>query len=134
MTFTENTFRRLIMLRKLFTLVVLFFMVTSFCYAEDGMSQKYLEKCIQNVFENEEYCIDRIEDNKIYIIPTGQGILIDLNGFDKMLAPALFSGANGCFLKDLRPMWSTIIPRCSSCKEPIESGVCRNPKCSRYGR
>lgn len=127
------------MLKKLFTLVALFFMVANFCYAESNTSQKHLEKCIQNVFDNEQYCVDKIEDNKVYIkseniIPTDQGVLIDLNGFDKVLAPALFSDSGGSFVKDMRPMWSEIIPRCSSCKEPIYNGVCQNPECKRYGR
>jgi hypothetical protein len=127
------------MLRKIFPLVALFFMVANFCYAEANVYQRQLEKCIQNVFENEQYCVYKIEDNKVYIkseniIPTEQGILIDLNGFEKTLAPALFSDSGGSFLEDIRPMWSEIIPRCSSCKEPIYNGVCNNPNCKRYGR
>lgn len=87
---------------------------------------------------NESYCVNRIEGSKIYIhseniIPTEQGVLINLNGHDQVYVPLLGSDLGGCFV-DTRPMWSEIIPRCSSCKKPVYDGVCRNPACDRYGR
>jgi hypothetical protein len=122
--------------------MALFFIVANFCYAEcSAFSQKHLEKCIQRVFENKQYCIDKIEDTKIYIkseniVPTEQGVLIDLNGFDKVLAPILFSDVGGCFLKDVRPMWSDIMPkeRCAMCGRMKELGSCINKDCPNYGK
>ena len=119
-------------------------MAANFCYSEDNYSQKqleHLEECFQNVFENEQYCVDKIENNKVYIkseniIPTNQGILIDLNGFDKIIAPTLFSDSGGCFMENLKPMWSDIVPkeRCSVCGKEKRYGVCKNKDCSSFNK
>ena len=83
--------------------------------------------------------MDTITDNKIYIRSenitlTDSGIFVNLNGFDHVFVPAIFSDGDGCFISVSPSEWSEIIPKCSGCGKPIWNGTCDNPGCGRYGK
>jgi hypothetical protein len=125
------------MLKKI---LILFFIFSNFCHAEtQDHCQEDLKIFFEKVLENEQYCVDTIDNGKIYIkseniIPTKQGILIDLNGFDQVLAPTVSSNSSGCFVQTPSCMWSEVVPVCSSCRKAMWNGVCDNSDCDRYGR
>ena len=78
--------------------------IVTICYA-DNFSSDYIE-CVKNVLENEYHCVHKIDNDKIYInpeniFPTTQGVFINLNGYDHILAPQISSDLAGCFIESM---------------------------------
>ncbi len=127
------------MVKKAFLFVlVVCSVLANFCYA-NPLSEDSLKEKINHILESKHHCVNKFDDTKIYIhaenlIPTEEGLLIDLNGYETVIAPPVYSDSAGCFIKIPSSQWIEIIPRCSSCGKAVLNGTCNNPNCDRYGR
>jgi len=113
---------------------------SSFLQAEQSHPK---EHSIDSLFENREYCVDKITDDKIYVkaenvFVTNEGIFVDVNGEDYLPIPMLHSDAFGCFLP-FQPSSGTqylvSMGNCPYCHRPTNSrGRCINNRCDWFGR
>lgn len=88
------------------------------------------------IVANADDCVMGYIDEKIYlnaekIIPTGEGLFLDLNGLDFMALPSLYSDQGGCYIAGgYDPRVKTTCPECGKkytfyCQT---EGCPRNPK------
>lgn len=93
------------MFKQSFLLGALLSVFVTFCHADSSINDDYVE-CVKSVLENNYYCVQKIENDKIYInsekiVPTTQGIFIDLNGYEHVFAPQISSDSSGSFIESM---------------------------------
>lgn len=130
------------MSKKYFLLVLSsFFIIMNICYSNSDLTGTSQE-LIENILDNEAFCVNRIEGDKVYIkseniTPTDQGILIHLNYYDQLFVPNICSDVGGCFVKyKTGSGWTDIVPKetCSECGWVKRYGVCKNKGCSKFNK
>jgi len=110
------------MLKRFLLVLAISSMFTNLCYSNHQSVETSIE-WVNDILENKDYCVNKIEGSKIYIhseniVPTEQGILINLNGYDQVLVPHVSSDLGGCFVEPIPTNnWTDIVPkeRCSVC-------------------
>ncbi len=93
------------MIRKLFNLLVAIFLGTGFCLqAETAPLQSEECNLLHKIVENQEYCVSSFDGDKIFmrpenIVPTAQGLCINLNGSELCPLPLLQFSKQGHFVQ-----------------------------------
>jgi len=116
------------MLRKTLTLIA--FLASSVGFAQAATENQVIDK----ILANEKTCVigsfeDRIYLNTNRLLPTDQGLYLNLNDADYILLSTLNSDSNGCYV----PCGSRVQPRrwqCPYCHLWWELGEeCTNKEC-----
>lgn len=114
------------MFKRILSLMAIF--VVTACFA-DVTTSRSNDGAIGEIAANENSCIQRVEEGKIYLNPdriltTHKGILLNLNDREFILLPTLNSDAEGCYI----PERAEILSRCPWCNKPYFI-KCRNVDC-----
>ncbi|MBI2742627.1 MAG: hypothetical protein HYX48_01770 [Chlamydiales bacterium] len=114
------------MFKRILSLMAI--LVVNICFA-DISTPVLNDEVIMEIAANENDCIQRIEDGKIYLNPdrilaTRAGVLLNLNNRDFVLLPTLNSDAEGCYI----PEKVEILNRCPWCNKSYFIR-CKNPDC-----
>ena len=93
-------------------------------------ADQYNHALMEEIVAIDETCIQGCVGDKIYlnpdkIIPTDQGLFLNLGDENHLLLPMIYSDASGCYIT---PVLS-ILPKCPFCKEPYFL-KCKNKKCT----
>lgn len=90
------------------------------------------EESFTQIIRNEAYCVKDYDHDKIYLnsenlYPTNEGLLLDLNGGEYILIPALQSDNTGCWVP-ITHKNIEILNKCPLCGRRYFVR-CKNPEC-----
>ncbi|GEM_PF-3554452 len=121
------------MFRKILTLGITAILASSIGFAHDA-TEAANSQVIDEILANTKTCMVGCSEDKIYLnanrlIPTEQGLYLNLNDVDYVLLPTLNSDSNGCYVScgsRVQPkMW-----QCPYCHLWWELGEkCQNKEC-----
>ncbi|PCI77835.1 hypothetical protein COB21_02460 [Candidatus Aerophobetes bacterium] len=135
-------------MKKLFSALIVLSCLLSFAYSE-------MASVIDVILENQAYCVSSIEGDRLFIkpdkiVPTSNGILVDVNGKDMYPLPALYYSPQGHFIhtdmstpssgKTVQAQTCRVKPimpkgKCPYCNTATTAwGDCWNRECEYYGK
>lgn len=92
------------------------------------------DAALNEIIANGHACTDGVADDKIYInpdriIPTREGLFLNVDGERFIPIPLLHSDSQGCYIKPIARI--RVTKPCPHCGWEIVSGAfkCRNPDC-----
>jgi hypothetical protein len=136
------------MFRKFFSLVIPVLLGTSIVLqAEMGPIQTTEHHLIHKVIENHQYCVSAFEGDRIFIrpeniVPTNQGLFVNLNGSEFCPLPLLQFNKNGHFIEgSFLQEIELVAAKKEATKGPCPNcgvntgkyGHCKNEACEFYG-
>ena len=118
--------------------LIAFFSPFFACSSEETqtVSQEAYDTMMEAIVSNEETCVKRYQEEKIYlntqrIYPTDQGMYLDLNGRDYAILPTVYGDANGCYIQQVLQNGNRT-HRCASCGNWTDTaGNCTIAECER---